>query len=85
LAWACSAVSWQIGLTASLRFAPICDAGAARLLQLLYAVLFGWLLFGAQPALTTWAGAVLIIVSVLATLPRKRKDEEVGPLSSTEL
>jgi drug/metabolite transporter (DMT)-like permease len=75
----------QIGLTASLRFAPIATLAPLDYLQLVYAVLFGWLLFGAQPALTTWAGAVLIIVSVLATLPRKRKDEEVGPLSSTEL
>ena len=74
----------QIGLTASLRFAPIATLAPLDYLQLLYAVLFGWLLFGAQPALTTWAGAALIILSVLATLPRKPK-EDVGPLSSTEL
>jgi len=75
----------QIGLTASLRFAPIATLAPLDYLQLLYAVLFGWLLFGAQPALTTWAGAALIIASVLATLPRRRKAEEVGPLSSNEL
>lgn len=75
----------QIGLTASLRFAPIATLAPLDYLQLLYAVVFGWFLFDAQPALTTCAGAALIIVSVLATLPRKRKAEEVGPLSSTEL
>jgi drug/metabolite transporter (DMT)-like permease len=74
----------QIGLTASLRFAPISTLAPLDYLQLVYAVLFGWLLFGNQPALTTWAGAALIIVSVLSTLPRRRKDEAVGPLSSTE-
>jgi drug/metabolite transporter (DMT)-like permease len=74
----------QIGLTASLRFAPIATLAPLDYLQLLYAVLFGWLLFGSQPALTTWAGAGLIIASVLSTLPRRRKDAAVGPLSSTE-
>ncbi len=75
----------QIGLTASLRFAPIATLAPLDYLQLVYAVLFGWLLFDNQPALTTWAGAALIIVSVLSTLPRKHKAEEVGPISSTEI
>jgi drug/metabolite transporter (DMT)-like permease len=75
----------QIGLTASLRFAPIATLAPLDYLQLVYAVLFGWLLFGNQPALTTWAGAALIIVSVLSTMRPKRKAEDVGPLSSTEL
>jgi len=74
----------QIGLTASLRFAPIATLAPLDYLQLVYAVLFGWLLFGNQPAPTTGAGAALIIVSVLSTLPRRRKEEPVGPLSSTE-
>jgi len=75
----------QIGLTASLRYAPIATLAPLDYLQLVYAVLFGWLLFGAQPALTTWIGAGLIIASVLSTLPRRRKEEVVGPISSTEL
>jgi drug/metabolite transporter (DMT)-like permease len=74
----------QIGLTGSLRFAPIATLAPLDYLQLLLAVLFGWWLFDAQPALSTLAGAALIIVSVLSTLPRRKKAEEVGPISSTE-
>ncbi len=73
----------QIALTSSLRFAPIATLAPIDYLQLVYAVAFGWLLFDMHPALTTWLGAGLIIVSVLSTLP-KRKKEEVGPISSTE-
>jgi len=72
----------QLGLTASLRFAPIATLAPFDYLQLVYAVLFGWLLFEAQPALTTWAGAGLIIASVLATL--RRKEVQETPLSALE-
>ncbi|HEY0116415.1 MAG TPA: DMT family transporter [Allosphingosinicella sp.] len=75
----------QIGLTASLRFAPIATLAPIDYLQLLYAVLFGWLLFGTQPALTTWVGAALIIASVLSTIRRRQKPEEVQPTSVSEL
>lgn len=74
----------QIALTSSLRFAPIATLAPIDYLQLVYAVAFGWLLFDMHPALTTWAGAALIIVSVLSTLPKRKKAEEVGPISSTE-
>lgn len=74
----------QIGLTGSLKYAPIATLAPLDYLQLLLAVLFGWLLFDAQPALTTWIGAALIIVSVLSTIPRRKKAEEVGPISATE-
>ena len=74
----------QIALTSSLRFAPIATLAPIDYLQLVYAVAFGWLLFDMHPALTTWAGAALIIVSVLSTLPMRKKAEEVGPISSTE-
>jgi len=75
----------QIGLTGSLRFAPIATLAPLDYLQLLLAVLFGWLLFDTHPALATWIGAALIIASVLSTLPRKRRPDEVGPLSTNEL
>lgn len=74
----------QIALTSSLRFAPIATLAPIDYLQLVYAVAFGWLLFDMHPALTTWAGAALIIVSVLSTLPMRKKAEDVGPISSTE-
>lgn len=73
----------QIALTSSLRFAPIATLAPFDYLQLLYAVAFGWFLFDAEPAVTTWAGAALIIVSVLSTLRRKKADQ-VGPISTTE-
>lgn len=72
----------QIGLTASLRHAPVATLAPIDYLQLLYAVLFGWLLFGSQPALTTWAGAGLIIVSVLSTIRRRAVRET--PTSALE-
>jgi drug/metabolite transporter (DMT)-like permease len=74
----------QIALTSSLRFAPIATLAPFDYLQLVYAVAFGWLLFDAHPALTTWAGAGLIIISVLSTLRMRKKAEEIGPISSTE-
>lgn len=74
----------QIALTSSLRFATIATLAPFDYLQLVFAVGFGWLLFDTHPALTTWAGAGLIIVSVLSTLPKRKRAEEVGPISSTE-
>lgn len=58
----------QIGLTGSLRHAPIAVLAPIDYLQLLLAVALGWLLFGTQPALSTCVGAALIVGSVLATL-----------------
>ena len=75
----------QLGLTASLRFAPIATLAPIDYLQLLFAVLFGWLLFGTQPALTTSLGAVLIIGSVLTTLPRRRRETVPEPVAIAEL
>jgi drug/metabolite transporter (DMT)-like permease len=75
----------QLGLTASLRFAPISTLAPIDYLQLLFAVLFGWLLFGSQPALTTWAGAALIIASVLSTFRRKPRVQETELTSVNEL
>lgn len=75
----------QLGLTASLRFAPIATLAPIDYLQLLFAVLFGWLLFGSQPALTTWAGAALIIAGVLSTIRRRPKPQEPELASVNEL
>lgn len=75
----------QLGLTASLRFAPIATLAPVDYLQLLFAVLFGWLLFGAQPALTTWAGAALIIASVLSTFRRRPRPTAPELTSVNEL
>jgi len=74
----------QIALTSSLRFAPIATLAPIDYLQLVYAVAFGWLLFDMHPAVTTWLGAGLIIASVLSTLARRKKAEDVGPISAVE-
>lgn len=60
----------QLFLTASLRYAPIATLAPFDYLSLLYAVLLGWLIWGAQPAVTTWIGAGIIIASVVSTLGR---------------
>jgi drug/metabolite transporter (DMT)-like permease len=39
--------------------------------QLLWAVLLGWLLFRDRPAATTWAGAAVIVASGLYTIYRE--------------
>ena len=72
----------QLFLTASLRYAPISALAPIDYLQLVYAVAFGWLLFSAQPAWTTWLGAAVIIVSVLSTMGRRPVKET--PPSSLE-
>ena len=72
----------QLFLTASLRFAPIATLAPIDYAQLVYAVLLGWLIWGAQPAWTTWAGATIIIGSVLVTFwmkPAGDQPEPAGP------
>lgn len=72
----------QLFLTASLRFAPIATLAPIDYAQLIYSVLLGWLIWGTQPAWTTWIGAGVIIASVLATLrmkPGSGQSEPAGP------
>ena len=63
----------QLFLTASLRFAPVSAVVPFDYVQLLWAVLLGWLLFSNQPPATTWAGAAAIVASGLYTLYREHK------------
>jgi drug/metabolite transporter (DMT)-like permease len=63
----------QLMLTASLRFAPVPVVVPFDYTQLLWAVLLGWLIFGQQPASTTWLGAAIIIASGLYTLYREHR------------
>jgi drug/metabolite transporter (DMT)-like permease len=51
-------------------------------LQLLWAVLLGWLIFTQRPVATTWAGAAVIIASGLYTLYREHRlgREKTPPL-----
>ncbi|QPQ55615.1 DMT family transporter [Allosphingosinicella flava] len=63
----------QLFLTASLRFAPVPVIVPFDYLQLLWAVLLGWLLWSTQPSPATWAGAAVIIGSGLYTIYREQK------------
>jgi drug/metabolite transporter (DMT)-like permease len=61
----------QLLMTASLRYAPVSAVVPFDYVQLLWAVLLGWLLFGARPAGTTAAGAAVIVASGLYTVWRE--------------
>jgi drug/metabolite transporter (DMT)-like permease len=63
----------QLLLTASLRYAPVPVVVPFDYTQLLWAVLLGWLIFGAAPPGSTWLGAAVIIVSGLYTLYREHR------------
>jgi drug/metabolite transporter (DMT)-like permease len=61
----------QLLMTGSLRYAPVSAVVPFDYVQLLWAVLLGWLLFGDRPAATTWAGAAVIVASGLYTVYRE--------------
>ena len=62
----------QLLMTASLRFAPVSVIAPFDYTQLIWAVLFGWLFWSAQPSLATWAGAAIIVASGLYTVYREQ-------------
>lgn len=61
----------QLCLTAALRFAPVAVVLPMDYAGLLWATLFGWLIFGTLPLATTIIGAPLIILSGLIILWRE--------------
>ena len=63
----------QLLLTASLRYAPVPVVVPFDYTQLLWAVLFGWIVFADAPAPTTWLGAAIIVASGLYTLYREHR------------
>ena len=63
----------QLFLTASLRFASVSTVVPFDYVQLLWAVLLGWWLWGTHPAATSWIGAAVIIASGLYTLYREHR------------
>ena len=62
----------QLTMTASLRFAPVATVVPFDYIQILWATLFGWLIFGSSPLLSTLFGAVLIAGSGIYTAYRER-------------
>ena len=55
----------QIALTSALKLGPVSIVVPMDYSSLLWATLYGWLLFGALPGLPTWIGAPIIIGSGL--------------------
>lgn len=64
----------RLCLTLSIRHAPSSAIASVQYTQLLWGVLFGWLLFSDLPSLSILAGALLIVAgSVLGTLAIRRR------------
>lgn len=63
----------QLFLTSSLRFAPVPVVVPFDYVQLLWAVLLGWLVWETQPPATSWMGAAVIVASGLYTVYREHK------------
>jgi drug/metabolite transporter (DMT)-like permease len=61
----------QLAMTASLRFAPVSVVVPFDYLQMLWAALLGWGLFGTAPASTMIGGAILIAASGIYTAYRE--------------
>ncbi len=62
----------QIAVTSSLRHAPVSTVLPMDYSALIWASLFGWLLFGALPVSSTWIGAPVIVASGLYIVWRER-------------
>lgn len=62
----------QLALTGSLRFAPVASVVPMDYSSLIWATLYGWLLFGVLPTRHTWIGAPVIIASGLYIVWRER-------------
>lgn len=62
----------QLALTGSLRFAPVSAVVPMDYSSLVWATLYGWLLFGVLPTSYTWLGAPVIIASGLYIVWRER-------------
>ncbi|MFC3714476.1 DMT family transporter [Sphingoaurantiacus capsulatus] len=62
----------QLVNTASLRLAPVPVLAPFDYLQLLWAVLLGWLIWQTSPTAATWAGAAVIVASGLYIVHRER-------------
>lgn len=63
----------QLGMTASLRFAPVSTVVVVDYSALIWSTLFGWTIWGHVPAQATWLGAPLIIASGLYIVWREHR------------
>lgn len=76
----------QLALTAALRFAPVSAVVPMDYSSLIWATLYGWLLFGVLPGPWTWVGAPIIIASGLYIVWRERRRglERTSPVAAGE-
>jgi len=61
----------QLGLTHAMRHEAAGKAAAYSYVQVIFAVLLGWAVFGEVPALWTWVGGGLIVAGALLNLVRR--------------
>jgi drug/metabolite transporter (DMT)-like permease len=74
----------QLFMTTSLRFAPVSTVVPFDYVQIVWAILFGWLLWRTEPQAGTLVGAAVIVASGLYTVYRERKlgrDRDRPPLA----
>ena len=64
-------IAGQLMMTASLRHAPVAVVAPLDYVQILWATLFGWLVFAHVPVATTLAGAALVVTGGLLTAWRE--------------
>lgn len=73
----------QLALTASLRFAPVSSVVPMDYSSLVWATLYGWLLFAVLPVPATWIGAPIIIASGLYIVWREHRRRQEKPVEQT--
>jgi drug/metabolite transporter (DMT)-like permease len=69
----------QLALTASLRFAPVSVVVPMDYSSLIWATLYGWLIFSVLPTSATWLGAPVIIASGLYIVWREHRRQQEKP------
>lgn len=75
----------QLALTAALRFGPVSSVVPMDYSSLIWATLYGWLLFGVLPTPYTWAGAPIIIASGLYIVWREhRRGRPESPVTAAD-
>ncbi|RYG88419.1 MAG: DMT family transporter [Alphaproteobacteria bacterium] len=73
----------QLGLTGALRLAPVSTVVPMDYSSLIWATLYGWLLFGVLPGSTTWIGAPVIIASGLYIVWREHRRHQEKPVTQS--
>lgn len=76
----------QLGLTASLRYGAIASVAVMDYTALIWATLYGWLIWDNLPPATTWLGAPLIIAAGATIAWREhRLNRKPSPLGALEV